>query len=332
MRRVYEYFGPRVQLCVQPMALLSPALALGPIRLAVADRDGTAAFYERAIGLRRLADADDGAVRLGAAGGPALGELLPDAAAPPRARRSSGLFHLALLVPDRRALAEALRRVAVGGRGGVRLDGASDHLVSEALYLSDPEGNGIELYRDRPRGQWRRAESGELAMATLPLDLDDLLGELAGDGEDPADVRALLAAAPAEDPGMPAGTTLGHVHLQVSDLDAAEAFYAGALGFDVTVRGYPDALFVAAGGYHHHLGLNTWASAGGPPADPAARGLRDFAIRLSSEEERERVTRKVAEAGYALREERDAAVAIDPFGIAVRLTAAAIPSNAAPAR
>jgi catechol 2,3-dioxygenase len=308
--------GPRVQFRAQPMSSLSPALALGPLRLTVADLAGTAAFYERVIGLRPLGEADDGVVRLGAAEGPALIELVADADAPLRARSSSGLFHLALLVPDRRALAEALRRVAAAGW---RLDGASDHLVSEALYLSDPEGNGIELYRDRPREQWRRAENGELAMATLPLDLDDLLGELADAGQ-PADPRAVLAAAPTGDPGMPAGTTLGHVHLQVSDLAAAEAFYAGALGFDVMVRGYPGALFVAADGYHHHVGLNTWSSAGGPPADSAARGLRDFAIRFASAEERDRVTRRVAEAGYALREEHDAAVATDPFGISVRLT------------
>jgi catechol 2,3-dioxygenase len=286
------------------MSSPSPALALGPLRLTVADLDGTAAFYERAIGLRRLGASDDGIVRLGVGGepaDPALVELVADAAAPPRARHSSGLFHLALLVPDRRALAEALRRVAAAGW---RLDGASDHLVSEALYLSDPEGNGIELYRDRPREEWRRTENGELAMATIPLDLDDLLGESAESNAH-----------------MPTGTTLGHVHLQVSDLAAAEAFYAGALGFDVMVRSYPGALFVAADGYHHHLGLNTWSSAGGPAADPTARGLRDFAIRLGSAAERDRVTNQVAEAGYALREERDAAVAIDPFGIAVRLTA-----------
>jgi catechol 2,3-dioxygenase len=284
------------------MADLSPTLSLGPLRLTVADAAGVTRFYERAVGLRRLAD-EAGVVRLGAPDGPALLELLEDASAPPRARRSCGLFHLALLVPDRGALAQALRRVA---GTGWRLDGASDHLVSEALYLSDPEGNGIELYRDRPREEWRREPSGELAMATLPLDLDDL-----------------LAAAPvaADDAGMPTGTTLGHVHLQVSDLAAAEAFYADALGFDVMVRSYPGALFVAAGGYHHHLGLNTWASAGGPPADPAARGLRDFAIHFGDAGERDRATNRLAEAGYALREERDAAVATDPFGISVRLRA-----------
>jgi len=290
------------------MAGLSPNLSLGPIRLTVADAVGVAAFYERAIGLPRLSDGDDGVVRLGAGADraqpapPALVELIEDAAAPARTRHSSGLFHLALLVPDRGALAQALCRVA---RAGWQLDGASDHLVSEALYLSDPEGNGIELYRDRPRAEWRRSENSELAMATLPLDLEDLLRAAPDD---------------AADDGMPGGTTLGHVHLQVSDLTAAEAFYADALGFDVMVRSYPGALFVAAGGYHHHLGLNTWSSAGGPPAEPAARGLRDFAIHLGDAGERDRATNRLAEAGYALREERDAAVATDPFGILVRLT------------
>jgi catechol 2,3-dioxygenase len=309
--------GHAVHLSLQPMASLSPSLALGPIRLAVADLAGTAAFYERAVGLRPLggaADAEGGVVRLGAGtgpDGPALVELVEDASAPPRTRRSCGLFHLALLVPDRRALAQALRRVAAAGW---RLDGASDHLVSEALYLSDPEGNGIELYRDRPRAEWRRTESGELAMATLPLDLEDLLGE-------PEPERPAGAAG---DPGMPAATTLGHVHLQVADLAAAEAFYAGTLGFEVTVRGYPGALFVAAGDYHHHVGLNTWASAGGPPADPAARGLRDFALVLPSAAERDEVTARVADAGHEVRREQGGAtVATDPFGIAVRLTAAA---------
>jgi catechol 2,3-dioxygenase len=288
------------------MAGLSPTVSLGPLRLMVADAVGVAVFYERAIGLRQLARADNGVIRLGADADlerPALVELVEDATAPPRARHSSGLFHLALLVPDRPALAQALRRVT---RAGWRLDGASDHLVSEALYLSDPEGNGIELYRDRPREEWRRDEHGELAMATLPLDLHDL-----------------LTASPEESPdaGMPTATTLGHVHLQVSDLGPAEAFYVDALGFDVTVRSYPGALFVAAGDYHHHLGLNTWASAGGPPADPAARGLRDFTIRFGDAGERDRATNRIAEAGYDLREERDAAVATDPFGISVRLSA-----------
>jgi len=306
------------------MALLSPTTALGPVRLTVADLAGASAFYERAIGLRPLpADPAAAVVRLAAGegpGAPALVELVGDVGAPVRPRRACGLFHLALLVPDRRALAQALRRVVTAGW---RLDGASDHLVSEALYLSDPEGNGIELYRDRPRAEWRRGPDGELAMATLPLDLADLAEELVADAGaseagEPADA---LLAAPAHDAGMPAGTTVGHVHLQVADLAAAEAFYAGALGFEVTVRGYPGALFAAAGGYHHHVGLNTWASAGGPPADPSARGLRDFAVVLPDPAERDEVAQRVDEAGYAVRDEDGDAIATDPFGICVRLVA-----------
>lgn len=291
------------------MAVLSPSTALGPVRLTVADATGAAAFYERVVGLHAFGPAgDDGVVRLGAGGG-SLIELVPDAVAPPRARHSCGLFHLALLVPDRVGLAQALRRIVAGGW---RLDGASDHLVSEALYLSDPEGNGIEIYRDRPRGEWRRAENGELAMATLPLDLRDLAGELTG-------------AAPERDVGMAAGTIMGHVHLQVADLAVAEAFYADALGFDVMVRSYPGALFVAAGGYHHHIGLNTWASAAGPPRDPAARGLRDVAIVLPDAAARDAAAARVADAGHSVASTGDDsgdALVTDPFGIALRLHAA----------
>jgi catechol 2,3-dioxygenase len=290
------------------VAAPSPSLALGPIRLAVADLAGAAAFYERAIGLRRL-DGDDGAVRLGAAEGPPLVELRSAPDAPPRPRRSCGLFHLALLVPDRRSLAQALLRAVVGGGA---LTGASDHLVSEALYLHDPEGNGIELYRDRPREQWSRDERGELAMATLPLDLDALLAEL------PAAEREPEAAAAS---AMPTGTTLGHVHLQVAELPAAEAFYAGALGFDVTVRSYPGALFLAVDGYHHHVGLNTWSTAGGPPLDPAARGLRDVALVLPDAAERDALAARVADAGFAVEDSDGEPVATDPFGIRVRLAA-----------
>jgi catechol 2,3-dioxygenase len=156
-------------------------------------------------------------------------------------------------VPTRADLARTLRRVA---DSRWPLSGASDHLVSEALYLADPEGNGIELYRDRPRDEWPRS-AGSIEMATLPLDLESLLGEPGGER---AGTR------------MPAGTTLGHVHLQVADLGDAEAFWVDALGFDVTVRGYP-APFVSAGGYHHHVGLNTWAGVGAPsPPSRLARG------------------------------------------------------------
>ena len=157
---------------------------------------------------------------------------------------------------------------------GWRFTGASDHLVSEALYLHDPDGNGIEIYRDRPREQWRFVD-GELQMDTLPLDLDSVLGELSG-----ADTGAH---------GMPAGTRIGHVHLNVANLSAAEDFYAGALGFDVTVRSYPGALFLSTGGYHHQIGVNTWAGEGAPAPPPGSLGLRGSSCTLPGAPELEQV-------------------------------------------
>ena len=244
---------------------IDPGTSIGAVRLAVADLDDVADFYREAIGLRPLEPEQSEIVRLGTGEDEApLVELVGDPSAPPRPRHTTGLYHLAILVPTRADLARALQRVA---DAGWRLTGASDHLVSEALYLSDPEGNGIEIYRDRPREQWQYRD-GAIQMSTEPLDLDGVLGELSRE-----DAGA----------GMPAGTRMGHVHLNVADLTAAETFYSGALGFDVTVRGYPGALFVSAGGYHHHIGLNTWTGEGAPPPPPLSRGLRWFEIRLPGE-------------------------------------------------
>ena len=282
---------------------IHPDTTVGAVRLTVSDLPRVRSFYERVLGL--VSDAqDDGRVVLHAPGGPALVELHADTGAPPRDPRSPGLFHLAVLMPDRQALAVALARLA---QTRWPLDGASDHLVSEALYLSDPEGNGIEIYRDRPREQWQMAD-GHLAMATLPLDLENLLAEL----EDPASVE----------PQSPPGTTMGHVHLQVSDLHAAEDFYSGLLGFDVMVRAYPGALFVSAGGYHHHLGLNTWHSAGSPPAAPGAAGLRSFEVLLPTAEELQRVLAQVHAAGIDAEPEADGNLVPDPFGNRVLLRTA----------
>jgi len=282
-------------------ARIDPATELGPVRLLVADLPRVRDYYEQAIGLQALA-ADGEVVALGADGGAPLVELVARADAPPRRPGSSGLFHLALLLPSRAALAAALRRLVLAH---APLAGASDHLVSEALYVADPEGNGIELYRDRPRAQWERDERGELAMATLPLELDDL-----------------LAAAPAEAPGpAPAGTRVGHVHLQVAELGAAEAFYAGLLGFEVMVRGYPGALFVAAGGYHHHVGLNTWSSAGGPPNAPGTRGLERFTVALPDAGALAAAAERLERGGVATEARDGGLLARDPFGNAVLLVA-----------
>jgi catechol 2,3-dioxygenase len=255
---------------------IDPGTAIGAVRLTVAEVDRAQDFYERAIGLREVERSGDVA-RLGVEPGQPLLELVGDPAAPPPPRRSTGLFHLAVLVPSRPQLARSLRRAT---RAGASFSGASDHLVSEALYLNDPEGNGIEIYRDRPRQEWPRVD-GTIQMSTEPLDLDDVMAELPDGG----------------DPGMPAGTRIGHVHLKVADLDQAEAFYNGVLGFEVMVRGYPGALFVAAGGYHHHIGLNTWSSAGAPAPGAGSRGLRWFEVVLPGADELARVAGRIDAAG-----------------------------------
>jgi catechol 2,3-dioxygenase len=282
--------------------VISPDTHVGTVSLTVSDPSRVAAFYEQVVGLRPVAE-DDGRILLHAADGPPLIELRGDSAAPPRDPRAPGLFHLALLMPDREDLARALARL---GANRWPLDGASDHLVSEALYLSDPEGNGIEIYRDRPRDQWPE-QDGSLAMATLPLDLENLLAEI----DDASQV----------DREAPAGTTMGHVHLQVSDLRQAEEFYVGLLGFEVTVRRYPGALFVSAGGYHHHLGLNTWHSAGSPPAPPGSAGLRSFEVVLPSADELAKVLSRVRESDLEAHRQDAATLVQDPFGNAVLLRA-----------
>ncbi len=247
---------------------------MGAVSLRVGDLPAMRAFYERSIGLQEIGG-DDETARLGI-DGDVLVELIGDEEAPPRPNRATGLFHLAILVPDRPSLADAIRRVL---DSGWTFTGASDHLVSEAMYLDDPESNGIELYRDRPRDEWTY-DGDQIAMATLPLDIDGILSERAGLGE-----------------GMPPGTHMGHVHLQVSELEETEAFYSGILGFDVTVRGYPGALFVSAGGYHHHLGLNTWVSRGSGPPPPGTRGLEHYEVVVPDRTELHRIGAALGRAG-----------------------------------
>ena len=281
--------------------MIPPETHIGKVRLRVADIDALTTFYERVVGLDAV-ERDGDAVRLGPQGGEPLIELVSAPGAPAAPSFSTGLFHLAILLPDRVELARALQRVA---STGWRLTGASDHLVSEALYLRDPEGNGIEIYRDRPRDQWNR-DNGELRMATLPLDLQDILDEL-GDGERTAN-------------GMAAGTTMGHVHLQVADIPAAEGFYTGALGLDVMVRSYPGALFLSAGGYHHHLGLNTWQSQGAPPPPEGALGLDRYELVLPDASDVDAAAERLGEGGDPVRVE-EGVLATDPSGNRVLLTA-----------
>jgi catechol 2,3-dioxygenase len=276
-----------------------PAIAadtsLGAVNLTVSDLARSRAFYETALGLG-VREADDGTLAFGVPGAD-LVRLRGDASAPALDRRATGLFHLAILFPTRLDLAHALVRLA---EARWSLDGVADHLVSEALYLSDPDGNGIELYRDRPRKEWSYAD-GQLQMATLPLDLRSLADE--------------LTAADSPQATAPPRTVMGHVHLQVASIPDAEAFYHRVLGFDVTTRAYPGALFVSAGGYHHHLGLNTWHSAGSGPAATGAVGLRSYEVVLPDQAELRRVVDRIRAAGLSLEAAGDdSATVLDPSG------------------
>jgi len=231
---------------------------IGHVSLTVRDLDRSLLFYRDVLGFVE-ARREGRSLYLSPPGGRVLIELHERTDAVAKPRRSAGLYHFAILVPSRAALGRSLRRLA---EKRWPISGAADHLVSEALYLNDPDDLGIEIYRDRPRDSWRIVD-GEMAMATDPLDLDAI-------HEEPG----------AETPwqGLEAATVMGHVHLHVPHIDTAEAFYCGRIGFDPTVRRYPGALFVSAGGYHHHLGLNTWVGVGAPPPPENAVGLRAFTI------------------------------------------------------
>ncbi|HEU5171474.1 MAG TPA: VOC family protein [Gemmatimonadales bacterium] len=282
---------------------LPAATRLGIVRLQVADLARSLPYYERVLGLHVLGRSG-GVARLAARGDTtALIELheRPGAAPVPR-RGRLGLYHFAILVPDRAALGGFVRHLA---EAGVQ-PGMSDHLVSEAIYLTDPDGLGIEVYADRPRSTWRY-DGSQLVMATAPLDVGDLL----------------RAAGGAVWSGMPAGSVIGHVHLFVGDLKAAAAFYHAALGFDKVVWSYPGALFLSAGGYHHHLGTNTWAAGAAPAGEGDAR-LLEWEIVLPALGDVTAAAESLTKAGAAVERVSGGGVARDPWGTVVRLRAATL--------
>ena len=235
------------------MATSDAPLQIGRVVLTVNDLGKVGDFYQDTIGLQHLSGDAAGMV-LGADGAPLL-ELRRDAAARFRPQEA-GLFHTAFLLPDRRALGSWLRRIA---ETQTSLDGASDHLVSEAIYLHDPEGNGIEVYADRPRDSWDR-NGAEVRMDTVALDLP-----------------GLLAAGDAPWRGAPAGTVIGHVHLQVGDVAKAEEFYMDSLGMDRSAHVF-GASFFASGGYHHHLAGNIWKSRGAGLRSADVTGLSELVL------------------------------------------------------
>lgn len=236
------------------------SLVMGPVALTVNDLDRVGAFYERAVGLHRLSS--DGPSAIFGAGDDILLELRQDKAARRRSPREPGLFHTAFLLPSQQDLARWTRHAA---EDHIPVVGASDHGVSEAIYLSDPEGNGVEIYADRPAPAWKR-QNGMIEMPTDALDIEDLLAH-AGTGR----WR-----------GFPDGSKVGHVHLQVGAIAPAEQFYSGVLGLGVTSR-YPGGTFFTEAGYHHHLATNIWNSRGAGVRDYPSTGLASLAIRVGQD-------------------------------------------------
>jgi catechol 2,3-dioxygenase len=286
---------------VAPAGYRLPAdLQLGPVRLQVADLERSIGYYERVLGLRPTARDEAGATLAAQGDRTPLVELEELRGATPVPRRGRlGLYHFALLLPDRASLGRFVAHLGALGQYA----GSADHLVSEALYLTDPDGLGIEVYADRPRSSWR-VQDRALAMAIDPLDLDDLV----------------RAAGEKLWTGAPAGTRMGHIHLHVGDLESAAAFYHAGLGFDRIVLDLPGALFMSAGGYHHHLGTNIWA-AGAPVAAEGDARLLEWTVQLPDRTDVEGAARSLTASGHQVRQDSGDAVAADPWGTAVRLAA-----------
>lgn len=275
---------------------------MGAVHLTVGDLERSLTYYRESIGLAVLAEGG-GRATLGA-GRTRLLELVEEPGAQPAPART-GLFHFALLLPDRRSLA---RWLAHAVRERVRLSGASDHFVSEAIYLSDPDKHGIEIYHDRPRERWE----GKVAerMGTDPLDLNGLLGELDEPETEPFERQ-------------PEGTRMGHVHLQVSHIAPSVEFYRDVLGFGLMAEYGGQAVFLSAGGYHHHVGANTWRSGGALPPAPGSASLRRFEIVLPDAAERDALAERIAAGGAELEDDDAGPLARDPSGNALVLLHAA---------
>ncbi|ELY70940.1 VOC family protein [Natrinema versiforme] len=275
---------------------------LGRTALRVADLAATIEFYRDIVGLRVL-DRDETRATLGVDDAPLLEVLAASTAEPePRDAQRAGLYHNAFRVPSRAGLGAALERI----RDRWTLDGASDHGVSEALYCTDPAGNGVEIYRDRPREAWPRTDDGTIRAAGGPLDLDAVAA--AADDADATDSRS-----------APGGTTLGHIHLEVSSLKDAETFYVDLVGFDVSMSFAPGARFVSAGGYHHHVGLNTWNRRSDAADAAGGLGLAWFEVLVPDADALETVRARLADGGAAITEIEDGIEVDDPDGIAIRV-------------
>jgi catechol 2,3-dioxygenase len=281
--------------------VIDPETRVGSVHLSVADLERASRFYTQVLGFRATRGRN-GDLELTADGVTPLIVLREQPNALPKPPRSTGLYHFAILTPSRPDLARSFWHLL---EAGYALQGAADHLVSEALYLADPDGNGIEIYADRPREAWPH-QAGQIRMATEPLDAEGLLAELKEDERSWS--------------GLSPQTRMGHVHLHVADLHQAQTFYCDSLGFEVMARYGPSALFVSAGGYHHHIGLNTWAGVGAPPPPPGSLGLHFYTIHLPNRQALERTVEHLTSSGVQIDEAPDGIELQDPSGNRIQLT------------
>lgn len=275
-----------------------PNTFVSQVNLKVANLERSLTFYQEVIGLQMLQQTNSTA-DLTADGKTVLVTIQQPDDVVPKQGRTTGLYHFALLLPTRADLGRLLKHFL---QVRYPLQGASDHLVSEAIYLADPDGNGIEVYADRPASGWSW-NNGEVEMATVALDAESLLAE--GEGE--------------EWNGMPAGTIMGHIHLHVSELQKTEEFYTKGLGFEVVTRYGGQALFISTGKYHHHIGLNTWNGVGAPPAAENSVGMESYTMVFPSEEKREQILSQLKELGVTVTEEKGVFITADPSGNRIRL-------------
>ncbi|HKW15080.1 MAG TPA: VOC family protein [Candidatus Krumholzibacteria bacterium] len=281
---------------------IAGATRIGYVHLRVRDLERSLAFYLDVLGFKLVSGGGHTATLSATGRGPGLLVLTARKDAPARPPRATGLYHFAIRVPNRRALAMMIRHLE---DMQWPVQGYADHDVSEAVYLADPDGIGIEVYADRPRDEWP-LRNGQVEMVTEPLELDRLMRE--------------LDSWPGDWEGLDPATDIGHIHLRVSDLQSAEDFYNRVLGFDVMQRDIAGALFLAAGGYHHHIGVNTWASLGAPRPPADAVGLISFGVQVPDAPTLRELTRRLGAAGAPVTNQDDGGVrAADPDSIFIEL-------------
>ncbi|WP_151734834.1 VOC family protein ['Paenibacillus yunnanensis' Narsing Rao et al. 2020] len=285
---------------MEATAILHQDTGIGKVQIRVSDLERSLKFYQEVIGLQLLRRQGSEAELTADGEHPLLVLREIPQAKTLRSNSAAGLYHFAILVPDRPSLGLVLRNL-IGS--GIEI-GQGDHLVSEALYIQDPDNNGIELYRDRPREGWEHDAQGNVIMTTDPVDVEGLLAASEG-----------LAWN-----GLPAGTVIGHVHFHVGDLAEAAAFYVDALGFQPTTRFGNSALFISAGGYHHHMGLNIWAGHGAPAAPADAPGIDYFTLVLPDRTELEAAAERIRNAGYRVERAEDNVTLYDPWNIGIKLS------------